>query len=276
MRLLFVKTVALLLLMTSGPMMFGQKDVVRNVKAEGSWDVVGDVSPAMAKEKALFEAKKNALRKAGLPTDVRSMSFSSIAKGEQNYEEEDFTQINSVFIGGSVTLKKEPEFKSNYDGNYYTITASIVADVISEKGRDPEFVLDVNGFDFYYKNDDKLTFSVKPYKDCYLRVFWFTNTTTGEGDLLYPIDAFNNDIVLKEKTAYDFPLSSEYEIAKKRISYRLHIEGDRETNFIFIVATKKKIPYIGEVNYQNFFKWYHEIDADEKTEIAGYQIIITK
>ncbi|MCQ2315362.1 MAG: DUF4384 domain-containing protein [Bacteroidales bacterium] len=276
MRLLFVKTVALLLLMTSGPMMFGQKDVVRNVKAEGSWDVVGDVSPAMAKEKALFEAKKNALRKAGLPTDVRSMSFSSIAKGEQKYDEEDFTQINSVFIGGSVTLKKEPEFKSNYDGNYYTITASIVADVISEKGRDPEFVLDVNGFDFYYKNDDKLTFSVKPYKDCYLRVFWFTNTTTGEGDLLYPIDAFNNDIVLKEKTAYDFPLSSEYEIAKKRISYRLHIEGDRETNFIFIVATKKKIPYIGEVNYQNFFKWYHEIDADEKTEIAGYQIIITK
>lgn len=276
MRLLFVKTVALLLLMTSGPMMFGQKDVVRNVKAEGSWDVVGDVSPAMAKEKALFEAKKNALRKAGLPTDVRSMSFSSIAKGEQNYEEEDFTQINSVFIGGSVTLKKEPEFKSNYDGNYYTITASIVADVISEKGRDPEFVLDVNGFDFYYKNDDKLTFSVKPYKDCYLRVFWFTNTTTGEGDLLYPIDAFNNDIVLKEKTAYDFPLSSEYEVAKKRISYRLHIEGDKETNFIFVVATKKKIPYIGEVNYQNFFKWYHEIDADEKTEIAGYQIIITK
>lgn len=276
MRLLFVKTVALLLLMTSGPMMFGQKDIVRNVKAEGSWDVVGDVSPAMAKEKALFEAKKNALRKAGLPTDVRSMSFSSIAKGEQNYDEEDFTQINSVFIGGSVTLKKEPEFKSNYDGNYYTITASIVADVISEKGRDPEFVLDVNGFDFYYKNDDKLTFSVKPYKDCYLRVFWFTNTTTGEGDLLYPIDAFNNDIVLKEKTAYDFPLSSEYEIAKKRISYRLYIEGDKETNFIFVVATKKKIPYIGEVNYQNFFKWYHEIDADEKTEIAGYQIIITK
>ncbi|MBP9995268.1 MAG: hypothetical protein KBT67_10130 [bacterium] len=276
MRLFFVRTFVLFLLMTSGPMMFGQKDVVRNVKAEGSWDVVGDVSPAMAKEKALFEAKKNALRKAGLPTDVRSMSFSSIAKGEQKYDEEDFTQINSVFIGGSVTLKKEPEFKSNYDGNYYTITASIVADVISEKGRDPEFVLDVNGFDFYYKNDDKLTFSVKPYKDCYLRVFWFTNTTTGEGDLLYPIDAFNNDIVLKEKTAYDFPLSSEYEVAKKRISYRLHIEGDRETNFIFIVATKKKIPYIGEVNYQNFFKWYHEIDADEKTEIAGYQIIITK
>lgn len=276
MRLLFVKTVALLLLMTSGSMMFGQKDIVRNVKAEGSWDVVGDVSPAMAKEKALFEAKKNALRKAGLPSDVRSMSFSSIAKGEQKYDEEDFNQINSVFIGGSVTLKKEPEFKSNYDGNYYTITASIVADVISDKGRDPEFVLDVNGFDFYYKNDDKLTFSVKPYKDCYLRVFWFTNTTTGEGDLLYPIDAFNNDIVLKEKTTYDFPLSSEYEVAKKKISYRLHIEGDKETNFIFVVATKKKIPYIGDVNYQNFFKWYHEIDADEKTEIGGYQIIITK
>ncbi len=276
MKLLLIRGFVLLLLMTSGSMMFGQKDVVRNVKAEGSWDVVGDVSPAMAKEKALFEAKKNALRKAGLPTDVRSLSFSSIAKGEQRYDEEDFNQINSVFIGGSVILKKEPEFKSNYDGNYYTITASIVADVISDKGRDPEFVMEVKGFDFYYKNDDKLVFSVKPYKDCYLRVFWFTNTTTGEGDLLYPIDAFNNDIVLKEKTTYDFPLSSEYEVAKKKINYRLHIEGDKETNFIFIVATKKKIPYIGEVNYQNFFKWYHEIDADEKTEIAGYQIIITK
>lgn len=276
MRPFLVRTFVLFLLMTSGSMMFGQKDVVRNVKAEGSWDVVGDVSPAMAKEKALFEAKKNALRKAGLPTDVRSMSFSSIAKGEQNYEEEDFNQINSVFISGSVILKKEPEFKSNYDGNNYTITASIVADVISDKGRDPEFAVEVKGFDFHYKNDDKLTFSVKPYKDCYLRVFWFTNTTTGEGDLLYPIDAFNNDIVLKEKTTYDFPLSSEYEVAKKKISYRLHIEGDKETNFIFIVATKKKIPYIGEVNYQNFFKWYHEIDANEKTEIAGYQIIITK
>lgn len=276
MRLLLPKISVFLLLLASGLMMSGQKNIVRNVKAEGSWDVVGDVSPAMAMEKALFEAKKNALRKAGLPTDVRSMSFSSIAKGEQKYEEEDFNQINSVFIGGSLTLKGEPEYTSSYDGNYYTITASIVADVISEKGGDPEFVLDVNGFNFYYKNDDKLTFSVKPYKDCYLRVFWFTNTTTGEGDLLYPIDAFNNDIVLKEKTTYDFPLSSQYEIAKKKISYRLHIDGDKETNFIFIVATKKQIPYIGEVNYQNFFKWYHGIDADLKTEIAGYQIIITK
>jgi len=276
MRMDFSRTLIFFMLIVADFILFGQKNIVRNVKAEGSWDVVGDVSPTMAKEKALFEAKKNALRKAGLPTDVRSMSFSSIAKGEQKYDEEDFNQINSVFIGGSLTLKEEPKFTSSYDGSYYTITASIVADVISEKDRDPEFLLDVNGFNSYYKNGDKLTFSVKPYKDCYLRVFWFTNTTSGEGDLLYPLDDFNNDIVLKEKMTYDFPLSSEYEIAKKKINYKISIEGEKETNFIFIVATKKQIPYIGDVNYQNFFKWYHEIDSDSKTEIAGYQIIITK
>lgn len=251
----------------------GQQNVVRNVKAEGSWDVVGDVSPAQAKEKALFEAKKNALRKAGLPTDVRSLSFSSVAQGESMYDEEDFNQINSVFIGGSVVLKKEPEYTSEFDGTYFTIKAKIVADVLATEKTDPEFVIDVNGFDFYYKNGDRLTFSVKPYKDCYLRVFWFTNTNTGEGDLLYPMDEFNNDIMLGEKNTYDFPLR---EIGKKKISYKLQIENDKETNFVFVVATKQRIPYIGDVNYKNFFKWYHDIDAGMKSEIKGYQLIITK
>ncbi|MDY4790918.1 MAG: hypothetical protein SO179_10180 [Bacteroidales bacterium] len=255
---------------------FSQSSIKRNINAEGSWDVVGDVSPSQAEEKALFEAKKNALRKAGIPTDVHSIAFSALAQGGETYSEEDFSQLNLVYIGGLVTLKEEPTIKHTFYQGIMTINVSIVADVIVEDKRDEGFILDIQGFKTYYRAGEELTFSVKPFRDCFLRVFWFDNTTIGKGNILYPIDDFNNDILLKAKTTYFFPLSGNIEKGKLNITYELETVLQKETNIIIVVATKQQIPFIGEVNYANFFKWYYNISSYERTPIKCFPFIITK
>lgn len=250
--------------------------VIRNVKAEGSWDVTGDVSPAMAKEKALLKAKKNALRKAGIPTDVKTLAFAGIVNGDEMYEEEDFTQLNSIYISGRVIVKEE-EYSQRLENGIFVVTAKIVANVYSEAEKDPEFVLDVKGFKNVYKEGDELEFSIKAYKDCYLRVFWFENTLTGEGYLLYPAEDYNSDIMLNAKQIYDFPLSPDIDKGKPEISYKLVADSNEcDKNIFFIVATKERIPFVEDVNFVNFFKWYNKIDGDKKTEICGKRILIIK
>lgn len=272
-----IKLIILCLLCLLLPyVVFSQSSIKKNIKAEGSWDVVGEVSPSEAEEKALFEAKKNALRKAGIPTDVRSMAFSALAQGNEKYSEEDFSQLNVVYIGGLVTLKEEPIIKRSFSNGIMQITASIIADVIVEDKRDEGFILDIQGFKSLYRAGEELTFSVKPFRDCFLRVFWFANTTTGKGNILYPVDDFNNDILLKGKTTYFFPLSGDIEKGKLSITYELETALQKETNIIIAVATKQQIPFIGEVNYANFFKWYYNISSKERTPIKCFPFIITK
>ena len=67
-----------------GCSLYAENDVVRVRKAVGRWEVSGDITVAQAEERAFMEAKKEALRKAGIMENVWSvMGQVSSSKGEK-------------------------------------------------------------------------------------------------------------------------------------------------------------------------------------------------
>ena len=62
-------------------------DVVRVRKAEGRWEVSGDISVVQAEERALMEAKKEALRKAGVMESVWSVMGQVTSSDGVNFSE---------------------------------------------------------------------------------------------------------------------------------------------------------------------------------------------
>jgi hypothetical protein len=64
--------------------LYADNDVVRVRKAVGRWEVSGDITVAQAEERAFMEAKKEALRKAGIMENVWSvMGQISSSDGEK-------------------------------------------------------------------------------------------------------------------------------------------------------------------------------------------------
>lgn len=243
----------------------------RNIRAEGKYHIEQHLTLAQVKEKALFEAKKNALRKAGIGDQVTSTTFVFTSDSGDNDEFiEEYNQIGTILIGGMVVVKDEKI--DEIPDNHGFINAEILCDVYDNQQQDLEFALKISDIEHIYKNNDKITFSVMPTKDCFLRFFWFDNTGLGTGGLIYPYisEEYNDkDVLYKANSINNFPPSAIDYFAEK------HTQESLEKNIIFIVGTKKQIPFVGQsVNYNSFFRWYNEIPSDEKTKIFPLNLLI--
>lgn len=93
-----VKYLFLLLTLTLAAPLYAQKTVkVRNV--QGRWQVSDNVTLKEAEERALMEAKKEALRRAGVMENVWSV-FGQITQENGTEFEEAYSQMNVLAIGG--------------------------------------------------------------------------------------------------------------------------------------------------------------------------------
>ncbi|MCM1041054.1 MAG: DUF4384 domain-containing protein [Bacteroides sp.] len=262
----------LILLWGFAPLHAEKASWIKNIKATASWDVTGNTSLNEAKENALFEAKKSALRQAGMGTNVQSMTFSSMAQGNENFSDELFSQINAFYISGRVKMREEPEYEQTVENGIIRVRVSILADVLKEAPVNPEFQISVKGFEKSYKVGTPIRFSVKSSKDCYVRVFWFDNTTTGSGFMLYPLSGYDRDEPLQQGREYVFPRSQDFDYTTT-----LNDGKELETTFIFVVATRQQIPYLEqEVSFEKFFKWYYTIDSQEKTNYHPFGFNVFK
>ncbi|MDD4847636.1 MAG: hypothetical protein PHR53_02580 [Bacteroidales bacterium] len=245
--------------------LFAQKK--KTVEAEGTWEMHGDITPNQAKEKALFEAKKNALAKVG--ENVNSISLLTTSSDQQQFTE-DFSELTTISVDGKVRLLNEPDYaetRSNING-MRVMKASIKAEVMMDDRFDPEFVLNVKDLQNVYRHNDELSFSVELFKDAYVRIFWFDNTLEGKGDIIYPFPNFDKDSLLPQGK-HIFPIN-------KMLAYTVEKKNTEKTekSILIIVATKRQIPFINEVNYYNFFKWYQQIAGDERTNIYCHGFLI--
>ena len=264
--------IVLLLLSVVFPVHAEKTTWIKNIRASATWDVTGNTSFNEAKENALFEAKKSALRQAGVGTNVKSMTFSAMNQGGENFSDELFNQINSFYISGRVKLKEEPVYEQTVENGILRVKISILADVLKENTVDPEFQISIKGFEKSYKVGTPIQFSIKSSKDCYVRIFWFDNTTVGSGFLLYPLNGYDRDELLQSGREYSFPRSKDFDYTTT-----LSEGKDIENTFIFIVATRQQIPYLEEdVSFEKFFKWYYEIDSQEKTNYHPFGFNVFK
>jgi len=236
---------------------------------EGRWPIV-NITPEMAREKAIEEAKREALSKAGIEERIKMTDVLS------TYEVNDLSSqmvssFSSIELNGAVTrysVTKDRKEKDGVDGLLYAV---VTIDATVRKYAtipDPEFKIDVRGLrNNGYRNGEAITFSVRPNKDGYLKVFLFENMTDAE--LLFPND-YEQNSRLKEKETVKFPTVSRIDYAAEKLTTER-----QEHNLLMFVYTKRDIPFHGDVTCQRVMRWINEIEPNER-EVVMHQVMVTE
>ena len=234
-------------------------EVVRVRKAVGRWEVSDDITPKQAEEKALNEAKKEALRMAGVMENVWSV-FGQVTADNGTEFTEAYSSVSMLANSGmvNVTEKTVEDFwdeglKRNF--KVVTIDALVTKDETQE---DKAYAIDVKGIEPIYKQMEVLECSIKVYgSDSYLKIFWFGDAGA---DLIYPND-YDPSIVFKVGETYKFPVSGAYDLSMEKSDPKQDVERIN----IIVVATKQEYLYKGDNDYQSIMTWIYNIPADQRT-----------
>ncbi|NDV59471.1 DUF4384 domain-containing protein [Bacteroides sp. 519] len=233
---------------------------------QGRWEVSGDITMKIAEERALLEAQKNALQKAGVMENVWSV-FGQITQENGTELYEAYSQMNVLAIGGmmNITDKKVEEiWDSNIQRLYKVVTIDAI---VQPQEPDKSYAIEVKEADRFYKEGDNFTCKLFLHgTDSYLKIFWFDEL---EGSLIYPND-YEKNVLFTTNKEYSVPFNSliEYRIEKQKKG------SESEKINIMMVATKENIPFTGEVTYQNVLKWTYSIPANQRC--AHYDMLLIK
>lgn len=247
----------------------------KTVRAKGS-AISLDLTPEQTKAKAIEDAKRNALVKAGISESISFTDFSYKFEDNEKFGEI-FQVISSIETGGEIIvdeiLSESKDF--NEFGNM-VVEVEIEATVYRHKQKaDPTFLCTIEGIDEVYQQGDLLQFNVRSTQDSYLKVF---NITENEISLLYPyIDSEYpqyNDVADRLFTANEtvqLPVNPAF-----IDGYDLEVENpgkSQEFTILFFVFTKMNIPFIREATINNVMKWVYAIPPDERiTAQEGFVI----
>ncbi|MGE0076659.1 MAG: DUF4384 domain-containing protein [Bacteroidales bacterium] len=227
------KVISALLFITFFYSAFAQ-DVTHITGAKGRQVIVGNINEDEAKNRALAEAKLNALKMAGVSEHIQSYDFLFKSEIGTKFDEVFMTDMQSEIRGAvkNYTMKVDKgidEFK-----NFY-VEVSIDAEIILyQTSPDPAFKVKIEGIEQGYKNGDKLKYSVNPTIDCYLNIF---NLYENNASVIFP-NEFEKSTFFKANEKITFPQSvllDGYVLEKS--------SNEPEKNKLLFVFTKEKIPY---------------------------------
>jgi hypothetical protein len=250
--------ITLIILACAMPLRLASQDIKG---ATGRW-VIANITPELAKEKAIEEAKKEALRMAGIEENLKASDvLSTIDANNKNMQI--FSSFSSIELQGAITnytIVEDTQEKNSTDGKFYAV---VVIDATVKKYHstvDPEFRINVSGLRSNgYKNGEAITFSVLPNKDGYLKVFLFENTDVAS--VVFPNDYEpNRRFRAKEKVA--FPTVGIDYTAEKSTDEKL------EHNLLLFVYTKSDIPFYGVATYPRVLGWVNGIEPNEREVIV--------
>jgi hypothetical protein len=227
------------------------------VEGYGMWDIV-NITPEKARTLAMERARMNALENAKVGTDVTTESNVLISDLVNKFVSVSNLEIQGEFESIKV-VDEYPEILSDKRLIYKVHIKAVVK--VGKVKKDLEFDAAVNGFSNTYRENENLTFSVKPSKDCYLHIFWFDET--GKGEMLYPND-YEPITLFNADTEYFFPQT-------KGIAYTQKKETDipiEATNYVF-VFTKDKLVYTetgkkAKTDLDRLYEWIVKIPSDRR------------
>lgn len=240
-----------------------EKVELKNVK--GEWIVSNDITIPEAREKAIAQAKLEAMREAGVPELISESNvlYKSEAKGGNSQEL--FESITSVDVSGEIArfnVNRE-EKKFNDVGNLaYTVWIDATV-LIHKDAKDPSFSFDVDGIRETYRSLDPLQFQVKPWKDSYLMAFIVSGN---DALLLYPNNIEKKDM-LKGGENYKFP--------GKGLNYEVYTEQATEINYLILLLTRQDIPYQGGSTPNDVLNFLAKINPSQKS-VKTYSFLIKK
>lgn len=265
----------IILLLITPLLVTGQK--TKTVRARGS-HIARDLTPEQTRTKAIENAKRNALIKAGVSESVSFTDFSYKYEDNEKFQEI-FQAISAIQTGGEILVNKviSEERSFNEFGNM-VIEVEIEATIFKHKEKaDPRFLFLVEGIDEVYKNKGLLKFTFTPTQDGYLKIF---NVTDEETYLLYPyIDPKNPtlnedpDHLFKKRKTVQFPI---HPAIPEGYETSISTPGkSQEFNILIFVYTKENIPFIEDVTFKNMMKWIYSIPPDKRVT-AQYGFVIKK
>ena len=245
------------LLMLTAPLYTGyaQNKRVRNIT--GRCEVTRDISLAQAEERALEDAKINAMRKAGVPERLWSVT-GLINEDDGSEFSQVLSRMTTLEVNGLITVKEVDYSEEMIDGRRYAV-ATIDADVkIVDTEVDLTFQMEVDGLKNVYGNGEAMSFKVCIYgHDAYLTIFWFDDDG---GSLIYPSE-FDSRMQFRKNAEYTFPLNQGIEYVMEKLDKSHKMET---INFI-AVATKRDIPFLeDDITFDSVLKWLYSIPADER------------
>lgn len=222
----------------------------------GRCEISRHITLEEAEQKALQDAKTNALRKAGVPEKLWTVT-GLISQDDGSEFSQVLSRMTTLQVDGFINIRDVQYSEEVIDGKRYAI-AVIDADVRRGGEIDPTFVLDVNSLETIYKDGDVLTFNTRIYgHDAYLHLFWFDETG---GSVIYP-NQYEAKKLFHKEADYKFPTNEnmEYIMEKQDKSKKF------ETINLIMVATKRDIPFIeSNITFESVLKWIYAIPADER------------
>jgi hypothetical protein len=215
----------------------------------------GDEKESISKirEKAISDAKLNALRKAGIEEHIQA--YQNLFRSESSDGLNDFysSEIFSSLRGGLKDFELIDEKKSINAFGFVEIHVLINATIVKYHIEpDPSFVAQIKGLKQFYENGEIIQFKVNASDKAFFYVF-----TISENDAIqvYP-NTFENQFRLRKNTEYFFPRSG------FQNTYTQNIPPGQENRRLFFIITKKDIPFPYQVNDQNIIKWIFSISPD--------------
>jgi len=236
--------------------------------AEGQWAII-NITPEQAREKAIEEAKKEALRRAGVTERIKSTE--ALSTFEANERSQLFSSFSSIELNGAVTqfeIKRDEQKKNSVDGLFYAVVDIDATVKKYTTVADPEFKIEVLGLRSNgYRNGEPIEFSVLPNRAGYLKIFLFENTD--DAAQLFP-NYYEPNRKLNAKETVRFPTVRIIEyIAEKSTADK------QEHNLLLFVYTKNDIPFYGATTYQRVLAWIYNIEPNER-EVVFENVMITE
>lgn len=218
------------------------------VSATGNWEIA-NITPEKARNRAIEEAKANALQKAGI-SELFTVINTGTVSDRLNY----FVSSSSSEFSGEIIKYEIVKEQILSEGKHLIYTIDIKATIRTEKNnRDLEFDAYIKGIkESPYKEGENITFSVCPTKNCYVNIFWFDET--GKGNIVYPNIAEPSRLLDANEQSY-FPITQDYKIRKET-------QESIENISIVFVFTKKDIPYTEDITMEKFHQWILSIPSN--------------
>jgi hypothetical protein len=243
----------------------------RKTKEEDLKNITGmaigseEMSLEQVKQKAIGNAKIEALKAAGIEENINSYSDYFKSESDNKLEELFASDILSDIRGTVKNVEVVNTNKGFTNEGYLKVTVTINCTVVKYNSeRDLTFDAWVDGIKMFYKENDGLEFKVKSTQNCYIRAFMFGPK---EAYVLLPND-YEKSFILKAHEEYKFPYNVD--------QYTLYTTGPKkETNRLVLVFTKKEVFYTGEVDYKGITDWIMSIPPDERS-IKSYGFDIVK
>lgn len=239
-------------------------NIIKVAGVKGTAYINERITPKEAKDEALREAQRNALKQAGISEFLQSsVMLITDAKNEKNSDflsSEFQSHLEGAILDYQVISTKTDQTKDNL----LLVTVVIDATIIKYDTKvDLNFDVKLFGIKNVYNNPEKINFSIKSSIDCYLYFFSFIED---EATLIYP-GKVEKEQLLKRDTTYYFPIG--------KVDYILSADKKRsEKGRLICVFTKSPMKYIQMNDDQVttpeiMYSWINSIPLDQKKIISN-------